>query len=225
MPWIDQAPTVLQAWFAGNECGNALADVLFGEVNPSARLPLTFPSNIEDCTAHLNWGAESGKVTYGESIFVSATRPPFRFAVPGADDFALQVGYRGYDMNKSVPLFHFGHGLSYSTFGPHLPGPYDTAFRGSLTFGPHSSLDRALRDSRFFTSNSGRHLRSRLPHHYQHQRHPGTRSRPALHLRSVIFAPPAAQGAQGVRQDTRSPARRVHASVDQARQAVLFVLG
>ncbi|KAK4699085.1 beta-glucosidase, partial [Phenoliferia sp. Uapishka_3] len=96
MPWIDQAPTVVQAWFAGNECGNAIADVLFGDVNPSARLPLTFPRRIEDCTAHLNWAAESGKVTYGEGIF---------------------VGYRGYDLNKSIPLFHFGHGLSYSTFG------------------------------------------------------------------------------------------------------------
>lgn len=72
MPWINQAPTVVQSWFGGNETGSAIADVLFGDVNPSARLPLTFPSKIEDCTAHLNWGAESGRVTYGETIFVSA---------------------------------------------------------------------------------------------------------------------------------------------------------
>ncbi len=62
---------MVQAWFAGNECGNALADVIFGKVNPAGRLPLTFPRYIEDSTAHLNWGAESGRVTYGEGIFVS----------------------------------------------------------------------------------------------------------------------------------------------------------
>ncbi|KAM0751563.1 glycoside hydrolase family 3 protein [Meredithblackwellia eburnea MCA 4105] len=95
MPWAAEAPTILQSWFAGNECGNGIADVLFGAVNPSARMPLTFPKRIEDCTAHSNWGAESGKVTYGESIF---------------------VGYRGYDLNKSDVLFAFGEGKGYSSF-------------------------------------------------------------------------------------------------------------
>ncbi|KAK0454089.1 glycoside hydrolase family 3 protein [Desarmillaria tabescens] len=94
-PWVDKASTVVQAWFAGNECGNALADVIFGKVNPAGRLPLTFPKCIEDCTAHLNWGAESGRVTYGEGIF---------------------VGYRGYEETKRRPTFYFGHGLSYTTF-------------------------------------------------------------------------------------------------------------
>ncbi|KAK0482182.1 glycoside hydrolase family 3 protein [Armillaria novae-zelandiae] len=94
-PWVDRASTMVQAWFSGNECGNALADVIFGKVNPAGRLPLTFPKCIEDCTAHLNWGAESGRVIYGEGIF---------------------VGYRGYEETKREPTFYFGHGLSYTTF-------------------------------------------------------------------------------------------------------------
>ncbi|BGP39734.1 hypothetical protein JCM10450v2_003703 [Rhodotorula kratochvilovae] len=95
MPWLPQASTVVQAWFAGNECGNSLADVLFGDVNPSGRMPLSFPYRIEDCTAHLNWGAESDRVFYGEGIF---------------------VGYRGYMETKREVMFAFGEGISYTTF-------------------------------------------------------------------------------------------------------------
>ncbi|EIM81964.1 glycoside hydrolase family 3 protein [Stereum hirsutum FP-91666 SS1] len=94
-PWVEKATTLCQSWFGGNETGNGIADVIFGKVNPSARMPLTFPKNIEDCTAHLNWGAENGKVTYGEGIF---------------------VGYRGYEETKREPIFHFGAGESYTTF-------------------------------------------------------------------------------------------------------------
>ncbi|GAA5891753.1 hypothetical protein JCM6882_006195 [Rhodosporidiobolus microsporus] len=117
-PWVDQASTLLQAWFGGNECGRGVADVLFeGGVNPSGRLPLSFPHKIEDCTAHLNWGAESGKVTYGESIF---------------------VGYRGYEETSKAPMFTFGEGLSYSTFEW-------SAFSTSLsTARPSSASDLSL---------------------------------------------------------------------------------
>ncbi|KAG7448394.1 beta-glucosidase [Guyanagaster necrorhizus] len=108
-PWVDKASTMVQAWFAGNECGNALADVIFGKVNPAGRLPLTFPKCIEDCTAHLNWGAESGRVTYGEGIF---------------------VGYRGYEETKREPMFYFGHGLSYTTFEW---SPLEVKLTGALT--------------------------------------------------------------------------------------------
>ncbi|GAA6008860.1 hypothetical protein JCM10207_001749 [Rhodosporidiobolus poonsookiae] len=95
-PWVDQASTLLQAWFGGNEAGRAIADVLFeGGVNPSGRMPLTFPKQIQDCTAHLNWGSESGKVSYGENIF---------------------VGYRGYEETARDPTFAFGEGISYTTF-------------------------------------------------------------------------------------------------------------
>lgn len=95
MNWLDQVAAVVQAWFPGQECGNAIADVLFGDVNPSGRLPLTFPKRLEDNPAYINYPGENGKVYYGEGIF---------------------VGYRYYDKKKIEPLFPFGYGLSYTTF-------------------------------------------------------------------------------------------------------------
>src|SRR6185503_4663918 len=95
MPWIDKVPAVLQLWYNGQEQGNALADVLFGDVNPSGKLPTTFPVRLEDNPAYINYPGENGKVRYGEGIF---------------------VGYRYYDKKKLAPLFPFGHGLSYTSF-------------------------------------------------------------------------------------------------------------
>jgi beta-glucosidase len=95
MPWIDQAPTVLQLWYNSQEQGNALADVLFGDVNPSGKLPTTFPIHLEDNPAYTNYPGENDKVHYGEGIF---------------------VGYRYYDKKNIAPLFPFGHGLSYTKF-------------------------------------------------------------------------------------------------------------
>ena len=95
MPWIDKAPTVLQLWYNSQEMGNALADVLFGDVNPSGKLPTTFPVRLEDNPAYINYPGENGKVKYGEGIF---------------------VGYRYYDKKDVAPLFPFGHGLSYTKF-------------------------------------------------------------------------------------------------------------
>ncbi|KAI0039879.1 glycoside hydrolase family 3 protein, partial [Auriscalpium vulgare] len=98
MPWIDNAHTVIQAFYGGNELGNGLADVLFGAVNPSGKLSLTFPKREEDIPAYPAYGdqAESvGHVLYNEGIY---------------------VGYRGYDKHAIVPLFPFGYGLSYTTF-------------------------------------------------------------------------------------------------------------
>ncbi|MFL5762257.1 MAG: beta-glucosidase H [Thermomicrobiales bacterium] len=95
MPWLDKVAGVMQAWFGGQECGNAIADVLFGAVNPSAKLTQTFPVRIEDNPAYLNYPGENGHVRYGERIF---------------------VGYRYYDQKRVAPLFPFGHGLSYTTF-------------------------------------------------------------------------------------------------------------
>lgn len=95
MPWLDKVAAVVQAWFPGQECGNAIADVLFGDVNPSGRLPQTFPKRLEDNPAYINYPGENGKVYYGEGIF---------------------VGYRYYDKKKIEPLFPFGYGLSYTTF-------------------------------------------------------------------------------------------------------------
>ncbi len=95
MPWIDKVPAVLQLWYNSQEQGNALADVLFGDVNPSGKLPTTFPVRLEDNPAYINYPGENGKVRYGEGIF---------------------VGYRYYDRKKIDPLFPFGHGLSYTKF-------------------------------------------------------------------------------------------------------------
>jgi len=95
MPWIDKVPAVLQLWYNSQEQGNALADVLFGDVNPSGKLPTTFPVRLQDNPAYINYPGENGRVRYGEGIF---------------------VGYRYYDKKEIEPLFPFGHGLSYTTF-------------------------------------------------------------------------------------------------------------
>lgn len=95
MPWIAAPAAVLEAWFPGQECGNAIADVLFGNVDASGRLPQTFPQRLQDNPAYINYPGENGKVVYGEGIF---------------------VGYRYYDKKEVAPLFPFGFGLSYTTF-------------------------------------------------------------------------------------------------------------
>ena len=103
MPWLDQVKGVLQAWYPGQEDGNAIAALLFGDVNPSAKLPQTFPK--------------------------ARGRPPHQDPAqyPGVNDAkgvphaayseGLKVGYRWYDSQGIEPLFPFGFGLSYTTFG------------------------------------------------------------------------------------------------------------
>jgi beta-glucosidase len=93
--WIDKVAAVVEAWYPGQECGHAIADVLFGDANPSGKLPTTFPKRLEDTPAYINYPGENGQVLYGEGLF---------------------VGYRYYDKKKIEPLFPFGHGLSYTTF-------------------------------------------------------------------------------------------------------------
>jgi beta-glucosidase len=95
MPWLDQVAAVLQAGYPGQEAGNAIADLLFGDVNPSGKLTQTYPVRLEDTPSYLNFPGENGKVLYGERIF---------------------VGYRHYDTIAINPLFPFGFGLSYTTF-------------------------------------------------------------------------------------------------------------
>jgi beta-glucosidase len=95
MPWLERVAAVVQAWYPGQECGNAMADVLFGDVTPCGKLPLTFPVRLEDNPAYINYPGENGKVYYGEGIF---------------------VGYRYYEKKKVAPLFPFGYGLSYTSF-------------------------------------------------------------------------------------------------------------
>ena len=95
MPWLDRVAAVVEAWYPGQECGNAIADVLFGDVNPSGKLTETFPLRLQDNPAYINYPGENGQVHYGEGIF---------------------VGYRYYEKKQLETLFPFGFGLSYTTF-------------------------------------------------------------------------------------------------------------
>jgi beta-glucosidase len=97
MPWLDQVKGVLEAWYPGQQAGNAIAELLFGDVNPSGKLPVTFPKSLDqvpDSTA-AQFPGVGGTVDYSEG---------------------LNVGYRWYDTQKVTPLFPFGYGLSYTSF-------------------------------------------------------------------------------------------------------------
>jgi beta-glucosidase len=95
--WIAQVPALLELWYPGEEGGTALAEILFGAVNPSGHLPITFEKQEKDNPAFANYYPEPGtnRIVYKEGIF---------------------VGYRGYEHNHTAALFPFGHGLSYTTF-------------------------------------------------------------------------------------------------------------
>jgi beta-glucosidase len=95
MDWADDAPAVVQAWFGGQEMGNAIADVLFGDAEPGGRLPTTFPVRLENNPSFGNFPGEFGELRYGEGVL---------------------LGYRWYDARHLPTRFPFGHGLSYSTF-------------------------------------------------------------------------------------------------------------
>jgi len=95
MPWIEEVSAILEAYYPGQEGGNALPRILFGDVNPSGKLPETFPRKIEDNPCFGNFPGVQEQVSYKEGIY---------------------VGYRHYDKNKIEPLFPFGFGLSYTTF-------------------------------------------------------------------------------------------------------------
>jgi beta-glucosidase len=97
MPWLDQVPAVVEAWYPGEEDGNVVADVLFGAMNPSGKLPVTFPRAEGDTPAHTadRWPGVNGVATYSEG---------------------LRIGYRWYDAQRIAPLFPFGFGLSYTSF-------------------------------------------------------------------------------------------------------------
>ncbi|KAG7662207.1 BGL5 [[Candida] subhashii] len=95
MPWADKSKALVQAWFGGNELGNTIADVLFGDYNPSGKLSMTFPKKLQDAPSYINFGSNKGQVWYGEDVF---------------------VGYRYYEKVGRDVLYPFGYGLSYSTF-------------------------------------------------------------------------------------------------------------
>ncbi len=100
MPWIDQAATLVQYYFSGQEGGNAIANVLFGNVNPSGKLTFTMAKELAVTPAHALNDYHAEAVEYKEGVF---------------------VGYRWYDAKRIAPLFPFGHGLSYTTFNVGKP--------------------------------------------------------------------------------------------------------
>ena len=118
MPWVDKVPAIVQGWYLGSMGGKSLADVLGGAVNPSGKLPFSFPVKLEDCGAHafdaLSYPGDSIKEVYKEDIL---------------------VGYRWYDTKKILALFPFGHGLSYTTFqyGKPVASAKKMAADGTLT--------------------------------------------------------------------------------------------
>lgn len=98
MPWLDSANSVLYGWYGGSEGGNAIADVIFGDVNPSGKMPFTIAKSLEDYPVHMLGAYDAsnpGVVRYSEG---------------------LNVGYRGFDNYGIEPLFPFGYGLSYTKF-------------------------------------------------------------------------------------------------------------
>ncbi|KAL4734992.1 glycosyl hydrolase family 3 N terminal domain-containing protein [Aspergillus similis] len=95
MPWASQAKSIVHSWYGGNETGHGIADILFGDVNPSGKLSLSWPVDVRHNPAYLNYASVGGRVLYGEDIY---------------------VGYRFYEKTGREVLFPFGHGLSYTTF-------------------------------------------------------------------------------------------------------------
>ncbi len=117
MPWVNEVPAIVQGWYLGTEAGNALASILVGDVNPSGKLPFTFPVSLADNSAHSLGEYPGGDTeTYNEGVF---------------------VGYRWADKQKKTrPLFSFGHGLSYTTFeyGKVVADSKEMSADGEITF-------------------------------------------------------------------------------------------
>jgi beta-glucosidase len=97
MPWATQVRAIFESWYPGQEYGAALAALLFGDANPSGKLPVTFPKSLADVPAHTpaQWPGQDRTVQYSEDI---------------------DIGYRWYERRRVQPLFPFGFGLSYTTF-------------------------------------------------------------------------------------------------------------
>ncbi len=106
--WIDGAAAVIEAWMMGQAGGGAIADVLYGRVNPSGKLSETFPLKLSDTPAYLNFPGENNEVRYGEGLF---------------------IGYRYYDARQAPVQFPFGYGLSYTTFAYSNPKVSTSSFK------------------------------------------------------------------------------------------------
>jgi beta-glucosidase len=134
--WLDRVPAVLQAWYPGQEGGTAIAEILFGDVNPSGRLPATFEKRWEDNPTYASYypAAGSHDVIYNEGVF---------------------VGYRGYENKGIKPQFPFGHGLSYTSFR------FD-----ALKVQPRPASSNVLFDVSFTVTNTGERAGAAVPQVY-----------------------------------------------------------
>lgn len=155
--WLAQVSAVMYAWYPGMEGGNALARVLFGEVNPSAKLPCTFPKTLADSPAHAlkAYPGLNGEVEYKEGLL---------------------VGYRWFDTKQSEPLFPFGHGLSYTKFDYSdlklVPGT-DTTDYSTLKLVPGADTTGPIVTVQCDIANSGPRDGAEVVEVYVHQDKPG----------------------------------------------------
>jgi beta-glucosidase len=142
MPWVDQAPAILEAWYPRMEGGNALARILFGDVNPSGKLPCTFPKALADTPTSQcqSYPPVHGVMTYKEGLL---------------------MGYRWYDTKQIAPLFPFGFGLSYTTFS-----------YGSVQIVPGDGSTGPLATVQCAVTNSGKRAGAEVVQLYIHQAHP-----------------------------------------------------
>ncbi len=145
--WIGRVRGIVAAWYGGQESGHAIADILFGDANPSGKLPMTFLKRWEDSPAYGHYPGQNGVVEYAEGIY---------------------VGYRHFDKHNIEPLFPFGHGLSYTTFAysdlrvtQGMPVQVSLAVRNTgkregaevvqlYVKAPHSSVDRPVKELKGF---------------------------------------------------------------------------
>jgi beta-glucosidase len=137
--WGDRVPAIVEAWYPGQEGGTALADILFGDVNPSGHLPATFEKRWEDNPVYSSYYPDSGtnRIHYKEGVF---------------------VGYRGYESRNVAPRFPFGHGLSYTTFK-----------YANLSISSRDSAGARLWSAAFDVTNSGSRAGAAVPQVYVHQ--------------------------------------------------------
>jgi beta-glucosidase len=112
MPWAGNVAAILAAWYPGISGGQAIANILFGDVNPSAKLPLTFARSEQDLPHPAIFGIDLQPTGGGRGGPFGGTLPPFDITYTEG----LKVGYKWFDAEKKEPLFPFGFGLSYTTF-------------------------------------------------------------------------------------------------------------
>ena len=159
--WIDRVPALLETWYPGQEGGKAAAEILFGDVNPSGRLPATFERRWEDNPVHDNYYPAAGttRVVYKEGVF---------------------VGYRGYEHNNKKPSFPFGYGLSYTSF------QYaNVAIKPADASAKSDGISTPLYQISFDVTNTGARAGADIAQVYVAETHPKV-FRPAKELKGFV---------------------------------------